>query len=67
MNTSQARQLTTLWNAYGNFNTAIQELANTLTNIYPVDVTGAGLRDPNHWNYSGMKLVSGRLLDQVIL
>jgi len=54
-------------NAYGNFNIAIQELANTLTNIYPVDVTGAGLRDPNHWNYSGMKLVSGRLLDQVIL
>lgn len=51
-------------NAYGSYNTAIQELASSLTNVHPVDVTGAGLRDPNHWNYVGMKMVAGLLLDK---
>lgn len=45
------------------FNTAIQELASTINNVYSVDVTGSGLRDANHWNYVGMKQVTGAMLD----
>lgn len=48
---------------YSNYNTAIQELASTIENVYSINVTGAGLRDSNHWNYSGMKFVAGKLLD----
>lgn len=48
---------------YATYNTAIQEIAAADPNAYSVDVTGAGLRDVNHWNYAGMKLVTGRMLD----
>lgn len=49
-------------NQYSSYTTAIQDLAATLPNVYSVDVTGAGLRDVNHWNYSGMKQVTNSLL-----
>jgi len=49
--------------AYNNYSTAISELAASIPNTYAVDVSGAGLRDVNHWNYSGMKQVAGSLLD----
>lgn len=48
---------------YSSYNTAIQELASTINNAHSVDVSTAGLRDVNHWNYSGMKFVAGKLLD----
>lgn len=48
---------------YPTYVTAIRELAASITNVYSIDVTGAGLRDTNHWNYSGMKSVAGEMLD----
>lgn len=50
---------------YSNYNIAIQELASTIENVYSINVSGAGLRDINHWNYSGMKTVAGRMLNKV--
>lgn len=49
--------------AYDSYTTAIQEISASDHNAYSVNVTGAALRDANHWNYSGMKFVSGKLLD----
>lgn len=51
--------------AYDSYSTAIQEIAANDPNTYSVSASGAGLRDSNHWNYAGMKLVAGRLLDVV--
>ncbi len=48
---------------YSSYNTVIQAIASEDPNVYSIDVTGAGLRDVNHWNYTGMKIVAGRLLD----
>jgi Carbohydrate esterase, sialic acid-specific acetylesterase len=48
---------------YPTYCTAIQELAASISNVYSIDVTGAGLRDTNHWNYIGMKSVAGEMLD----
>lgn len=44
---------------------AIQELAAIINNVDSVSASGASLRDSNHWDYTGMKLVAGRLLDQL--
>lgn len=52
---------------YSSYNTAIQEICASQTNVFSIDVSGAGLRDANHWNYSGMKQVAGDLLDVVEL
>lgn len=49
--------------AYDSYSTVIREIASEVANTYSVDVTGAGLRDANHWNYSGMKFVTGKMLD----
>ena len=51
-------------NQYSSYITAIREIAAEVENVYSVDVSGAALRDTNHWNYAGMKLVAGRLLDE---
>lgn len=48
---------------YDSYSDAIQEICDELVGVYCVPATGAGLRDTNHWNYSGMKLMSGRMLD----
>lgn len=52
-------------NQYSSYITTIREISSTITNVYSVDVTSAGLRDTNHWDYYGMKYVSGKMLDLV--
>lgn len=47
---------------YNSYSTTISEIATNLENVYAVDVSGAGLRDLNHWNYAGMKQVAGDML-----
>lgn len=47
---------------YNSFNTAIQEIAAN-PNVYSVNTASAGLRDVNHWDYYGMKYVTGLILD----
>ena len=50
---------------YPAFTAAIQEIAADDPYTYSISASGAGLRDTNHWNYAGMKLVAGRMLDIV--
>ncbi len=50
---------------YDSYSSAISEITTSVSNTYCVSATGAGLRDANHWNYSGMKLIAGRLLNVV--
>ena len=50
---------------YAAYNTAIEELCKKVPGTSSVDTLDAPLRDPNHWNYAGMKLVGGRMLDRV--
>ena len=48
---------------YAAYNAAIEEICQTVPNTYSVNTLDAPLRDANHWNYAGMKLVTGRMLD----
>jgi lysophospholipase L1-like esterase len=48
---------------YAAYNAAIEEICQTVPHTYSVNTLDAPLRDPNHWNYAGMKLVTGRMLD----
>lgn len=50
-------------NQYSTYSNTIKDIALEGNNIFSVDTSTAGLRDVNHWNYSGMKFVSGKLLD----
>jgi cytochrome c553 len=50
---------------YAAYNAAIEELCKKVPGTSSVDTLDAPLRDPNHWNYAGMKLVAGRMLDRV--
>lgn len=50
---------------YEAFNTAIAELCTELQGVYSVETRDAPLSDENHWNYAGMKVVAGRMIDVV--
>lgn len=50
--------------AYNYITTAIQEVCAVTTKTYSVNTSGAALLgDGNHWTYSGVKIVAGRMLD----
>jgi len=48
--------------AYDTYNTAIDEIAAADDLTLAIDVTGATLRDANHWDYAGMKLIASRMV-----
>jgi len=48
---------------YSAYNTAIDEVVAQRQDAYAVVTSDATLRDANHWDYAGMKLVSGRMQD----
>lgn len=50
---------------YGLFNIRIQEICDSDPYSFMIDTDGAGLRDTNHWNYSGMKLIASRMIQQL--
>jgi hypothetical protein len=50
---------------YAAYNQAIEELCKDIPNTYSVNTLDAALEDDNHWNYQGMKQVTGRMLDVV--
>jgi hypothetical protein len=50
---------------YAAVNAVIEEICREVPNTYSVNTLDAPLRDDNHWNYRGMKLVAGRMLDVV--
>lgn len=49
---------------YPAYTAAIKEIANIYPNCYFIPVNGAAFADPNHWNYDGLKLISGRMVDK---
>jgi len=50
---------------YAAYNAAIEEICRRVPCTTSVETLDAPLRDANHWNYAGMKLVAGRMLDAV--
>lgn len=46
---------------YSTYNTAIDEIVAQRQDTYAVETQDATLRDTNHWDYAGMKLVSSRM------
>jgi len=47
---------------YATYNTAMGEIAETKTNVFVVDSTGADMDDGNHWSYDGLKTVGDRMI-----
>jgi hypothetical protein len=41
---------------------AMAELTTTEANVHKITAAGAPLGDPNHWNYTGMRIITNRLL-----
>lgn len=44
------------------FNDSVDAIAAADNMVFPIDATGATTRDANHWDYAGMKVMSGRLV-----
>ena len=57
--------MTRFMRRYALFNTAIEEICREVPNTYSVGTLDAPLRDDNHWDYVGMKRVTGCMLDVV--
>ena len=55
--------MTRFMRQYQVYNHTIEELCQQVPNTYSVNALDAPQRDANHWNYKGMKLVTGRMLD----
>lgn len=53
--------MTKFMNTYSAINTAIDQLVLLRPDLYAVNTSDATLRDANHWDYAGMKLVSDRM------
>lgn len=45
------------------YNTALDQIASTVSGIKMVSSANAALEDAYHWNYAGMKMVAGSLID----
>ena len=50
--------------SYPNYSTAIMEICEEVEDCFFVSAEGASLRDINHWDYAGMKLISSRMVRQ---
>jgi len=57
--------MTRFMERYAATNAAIEEVCRTVPGTASVDTLDAPLRDANHWNHAGMKVVAGRMLDVV--
>jgi hypothetical protein len=52
---------------YEPYNVAIRELIDEDKFASMVDTTGLGMRDTNHWNYSGVKAIADRMRSETIV
>jgi len=50
---------------YAQLNSAINQICAEVPSVYSVDTRDVSLRDANHWDYAGMKLVARRILDVI--
>lgn len=57
--------MTKFMHRYAAYNAAIDEICRNTPETYAIDTLDASLRDENHWDYRGMKLVAGRMLDRL--
>ena len=51
---------------FAGYNTVIEQICAEVPNTYSVGTLDAPLRDPYHWNYAGMKLVTDRMIDVLL-
>ncbi|MBK7934610.1 MAG: VCBS repeat-containing protein [Acidobacteria bacterium] len=51
---------------YDTYNTAIDEIDAADDLSVAISVSGATLRDANHWDYAGMKLISSRMVEEML-
>lgn len=49
-------------NSYSSYNLAMSQISENEANVYAIDSTGAATDGGNHWNYSGLKTVSDRMI-----
>lgn len=54
--------ITKFFSPFTVYNNTIDSLANVMDSVYTVDGTSATLLDTYHWDYSGMKIITNRLL-----
>lgn len=57
--------MTRFMERYAATNAAIEEVCRAVPGTASVDTLDAPLRDANHWNHAGMKIVAGRMLDAI--
>jgi hypothetical protein len=55
--------MTELPNIYDTFNAKIDEIVAADSNTFKIETSDATMRDTNHWDYAGMKLISDRMID----
>lgn len=48
------------------YNTYLSEIQATEKYFFTIDSTGSGLRDGNHWNAQGLKLLASRMVDVTV-
>lgn len=58
--------MTKLMTTYNSFNPIIDQITAEVTECYSVVTADATLRDVNHWDYAGQKLVAGRMMDTIL-
>jgi len=51
---------------YSTYNTAIDELVSVTSLCWSIETTDLGMKDANHYNYTGMKTMSDRMIDKLL-
>lgn len=52
--------------SYPTYTAEIIRITNTVPNCHYISCDGASLKDTNHWDYFGMKLISSRLIEKTL-
>ena len=52
---------------YPTYSAAIVAVTNEVSNCHFIPTSNATLRDSNHWDYTGMKIIAGRMIRKTLL
>lgn len=55
--------MTQFMDTYPTWSAAVRDVAGQRDDVYTVVTNDLPLRDTNHWNYTGMKTMAGRMID----
>lgn len=58
--------MSTAGGAYSSYNTAIEEIATEMSNVYWVAVEDLARDDNYHWSYAGQKTLAARLIQKLL-